>query len=595
MTVYPKLTEAAIQSLTTPQSFERGMDYYRAAAVCELQQRGDTLLAEVEGNSYEPYQIIIELDMGGVVEAECTCPYDWGGYCKHIVAALLSYADESNEITQRPTVDALLADLDRDRLLNLLTNLLNNHSELIDWVEGQLNAYHQQAKAMALPASTTKPRQRHTPIDTAILRHQLQNRKRHHSEQDFYHMSSSALMATLDEVLEQAREFIEGGDGGNGLTITGLLAEETVNDWFEYDHEGESMTPFFKELGQCLAEALLIADLSPAERKTWSARLEVWQDGLSDYSIDDVFDAAIGAAEYGWDSAPLQRAMQGQLSSQESSEAGVPPYANSLTTARLNVLERQGRTDEFLNLSEAEGQTERHVTMLVKIGRAEEAVEYGLKHLSSPEEVLGLAKVLREHDYLDSALQIGAHGLNLEGHKTSLGCWLRDFAAAQGKNDLALKAAHVAFDESSNLADYLAVEPLAGEDWPSVKRQLLAHLATREYPYERIDIYLHEGMIEAAIKAVKEEQPYYGTVEKVVDAALESHPDWAFEQCCQQAEPIIEKGQSRRYHHAVRWLEKARTALVTAGREQHWRNYCQNLIDRHYRKYSLVPRLKRLL
>ncbi|MEN8131736.1 MAG: SWIM zinc finger domain-containing protein, partial [Pseudomonadota bacterium] len=88
---------------------------------------------------------------------------------------------------------------------------------------------------------------------------------------------------------------------------------------------------------------------------------------------------------------------------------------------------------------------------------------------------------------------------------------------------------------------------------------------------------------------------YYGTVEKVVDAALESHPDWAFEQCRQQAEPIIEKGQSRRYQHAVRWLEKARTACITTGREQHWRIYCQNLIDRHHRKYSLVPSLKRLL
>ncbi|MCP4407355.1 MAG: SWIM zinc finger domain-containing protein [Gammaproteobacteria bacterium] len=595
MTTHPKLTEAAIRSLTTAQSFERGMDYYRADAVCEMQRRGNTLLAEVEGNSYEPYQIIIELDMGGVVDADCTCPYERGGFCKHIVAILLSYADESNEITQRPTVDALLADLDRDRLLNLLTNLLNNHSELIDWVEGQLNAYHQQAKAMALPASTTKPRQRHTPIDTAILRRQLQNRKRHHSERDFYNMSSSALMATLGEVLEQAREFVESSDGRNGLAIIQMLAEETVEDWFEYDHEGDSMISFLELLDQCLAEVLLIADLSPAERKTWSARLEAWQGSLGEYSIDEAFNAAIGAAEYGWDYLPLQRAMQGQPSSRNSLEADAPPNADSLTMARLNVLERQGRTDEFLNLSEAEGQTERHATMLVRIGRAEEALRYGLKHLSSPEEIIGLAKVLREHDHLDSALQIGAHGLGLKGHKTSLACWLRDFAAAQGKDDLALKAALAAFDESSTLVDYLAVEPLAGGDWPSVKRQLLAQLAIKEYAYERIDIYLHEGMIEEAIKAVEQEQPYYGTVEKVVDAALESHPDWAFEQCRQQAEPIIEKGQSRRYHHAVRWLEKARTALVTAGREQHWRIYCQNLIDKHYRKYSLVPSLKRLL
>ncbi|MBD2305029.1 SWIM zinc finger family protein [Chroococcidiopsis sp. FACHB-1243] len=27
----------------------------------------------------------------GIVSADCTCPYDWGGLCKHQIAVLLAY------------------------------------------------------------------------------------------------------------------------------------------------------------------------------------------------------------------------------------------------------------------------------------------------------------------------------------------------------------------------------------------------------------------------------------------------------------------------------------------------------------------------
>ncbi|MFQ6016281.1 MAG: SWIM zinc finger domain-containing protein, partial [Anaerolineae bacterium] len=91
MTQEPKLTEYTVRHLATDQSFSRGEDYYHSGAVLEVLRRGDMLSAEVEGTSYEPYQVTIRLDGGGVADAECSCPYDWGGYCKHIVAVLLTY------------------------------------------------------------------------------------------------------------------------------------------------------------------------------------------------------------------------------------------------------------------------------------------------------------------------------------------------------------------------------------------------------------------------------------------------------------------------------------------------------------------------
>lgn len=50
----PKFTEAVIRERATDTSFERGYDYYEDGTVLEIAQRGNRLLAEVEGSSYEP-------------------------------------------------------------------------------------------------------------------------------------------------------------------------------------------------------------------------------------------------------------------------------------------------------------------------------------------------------------------------------------------------------------------------------------------------------------------------------------------------------------------------------------------------------------
>ena len=138
-------------------------------------------------------------------------------------------------------------------------------------------------------------------------------------------------------------------------------------------------------------------------------------------------------------------------------------------------------------------------------------------------------------------------------------------------------------------------QALAGGAWPQVKDELLEHLARTSLASTKVDIYLHEGMVERAIEVIDQEQyAWYGTVEKVVDAAWQSHPDWVIRQCRAQAEPIMDQGKSRHYHHAVRWLGKARQAYLGAGQADAWRTYVQGLIDKHARKYSLRPQLEAL-
>lgn len=609
----PIITEATIRGLTSPESYSRGEQYYRSGAVSDIERRGDTLQAEVEGSSYEPYQVTINLDESGLAAAGCTCPYDWGGHCKHIVAVLLTYIRDRAEIAERPTPDALLAGLDAETLRSLLLGLLTAHAELIPWVETQITLRAQspqrdqptdslsaQASVAQAPAAP-----RRSPIDTNGIRRQVRYQMRGSDDYD----AAGAAVGGLNGILAQARQALDANDGENALAIAGVVAEETIPGWEGFDDSDGEFGDWFGELGAVFAEALLTAELPPQERKAWGKKLEKWQAELDNYGVDDAFDAALCAAESGWDYAPLCRAMLGQAavdastadepSNDDESEGKDSWFADELTEAWLNVLERQGRTGEFLALARATGRITRYITMLVKAGQVQEAVDYGLTQALAPAEALALAKALREHGEHRTALRVAERGLDgdrLQVH--DLAIWLRDAATALGDRPLALRAARTAFAASYTLADYLAVQAAADEGWAALRAELLDGLRGETFTWISgpIDIYLHEGLVDDAVRLVNS-QPHvdYATLGRVADAAYASHPDWVIRQCRRQAEPTMDEGKSKYYSHALGWLERVKKAYVAAGRGDEWRIYCEGLIVKHGRKYSLVPGLRALL
>ncbi len=152
-----------------------------------------------------------------------------------------------------------------------------------------------------------------------------------------------------------------------------------------------------------------------------------------------------------------------------------------------------------------------------------------------------MAEALREHGDAEAALRVGERGLSLEGRKSRLAAWVRDFAEGLGRRGLALEAALAAFHADQNLASYLRVRELAGEAWPEHREQLLDHLrqGTSYVPTGQVDVFLHEDLVGDAIAAV-EGDPFGGLVARVADAAIETHPDWVIEACRRQAEEIMD-------------------------------------------------------
>ncbi len=592
----PVISEAHIRQYASSQSFQRGMDYYRSGAVLSVERRGNQLWAEVEGSSYMPYQVWVTFDEAGLIEAVCDCPYDWGGYCKHIVAVLLVYLHSPEDIETRPTIEALLANIQADQLRQILVALVERQPSLADVVEGLI--LPQESVGEEEAGESGHPRQRHTPLDPDPFRRQahgiIHSLDKMRPSEAYWQVGE--VIKRLGEILSQAETFVQAGDGRNALVILEALTEEYVKGWMILDDSSGEPSGFFGALGNAWTEAILTADLSQEECTSWADRLTDWQGNIEAYGVSEGFDAAIGAAIQGWDYPPLLRVLGGDISSKGAWEDEAPWFADDLAVARLNVLERQGRWHEYLYLAEAEGQLCLYLTMLVKLDRIPQAVDEGLKYLATQVDALAIARILREKNEIEAALRIAEHGLTLQGYRTmDLARWLRDTAGGVGRQELALKAAEVAFDESCTMVDYLAVQALTGERWPEYRTRLLKRLEEVTYAQDKIEIYLHEGMLQEAMKVVVGgDYVGYGWVEQVVEKAGLSHPEWAIRQCKQQAERIMDAGQSKYYDNAVEWLRRAREIYQATGRSGEWGQYLDSVLAKHFRKYSLVPKLKLL-
>ncbi|GHO61705.1 hypothetical protein KSC_005970 [Ktedonobacter sp. SOSP1-52] len=488
-------------------------------------------------------------------------------------------------------LEDLLSGLDREQLQSLVLKLAEREPTLMNVIEELVGSPKSiSSEAMVSPTAASP---RRAQVDARAVRRQvrsiLHSLDRMRSSDAYWHVG--AVVNEVRQLLDQGWTLIQADDGRSALSLLEAITEAYISDWTNLDDSDGEASGFFHDLGPVWTEAVLSADLSSGERKTQAKKLEAWQQEIDDYGVEDVFAASLEAVIRGWDDPHLQRILQGIFSENDSWEGEEP----EVIVARLHILERRGRLQEYLHLARVEGQNEAYVSMLVRLGRTQEAVAYGQAHLETAQEALTLATALYDRSEREQGLHIAERGLLLQGPKASLAKWLRDEAVKVGDQVRALSAAEVAFREELSLANYLRVAEIAGPQWPERRENLLEYARrTKSYtPQGQVDVFLHEGLIDDAIATV-EPNATHTLIERVADAALQSHPDWVIKVCRQQAEPFMDEGKAQYYHAAANWLAKAHTAYRNMDREEEWQIYLSELLDRHRRKYKLVPMLEAL-
>lgn len=596
-------TETDIRYHTTDKSFKRGEEYYRSGSVTDICQRGNCLCGEVAGNEIAPYQITIEFDGGGICEAKCTCPYDYEGWCKHLVAVALTAIRKPETIQQRLSLNELLDRLNHVQTQALVQELVAKEPNLLNQIDRFVTKI---SPLIVDQISATEPQlKRQTSVDPQPYRHQtkqmLQNCLQHWEEGG----EENPIDQDLPEILDQVQAFIDRGDGNDALVILTAITEACVEDWDEISDYGGEGDEVIKLLDPVWAGAVLTAELSSAEAIDLQVNLEEWQDQLN-----GEFEIAAAALRQGWDAPELVAILQGE--NENLWEDGRPSYADRLARIRLEILNLQERYSEYLHLALAEHLIEEYLVLLAQLGRIPEVMAARTR-IEDAGQALAVAKVLREQDALAEALLIAKAGLELpdrlgvsqaehqfftvhqspmiDRHRYELADWTSELAQGLGDSSIALTARISAFKLRPSMRGYQQTKILADDTWETLKPDLLEHLRTMDawsHAEAKVQIFLAEGFVDDAISTVNDSYTHRHLVQLVMDAAIDYRPEWVIAKAISPAEDIINRGKAESYQDAVDWLGKARTAYLQSGRQHEWEEYRRQLVDKHGRKHKLM-------
>jgi uncharacterized Zn finger protein len=596
-----------IRAGTTPESFRHGEEYYRDGTISNTAIQGTLLSGECTGTYAPFYRVHVELDEAGIAEASCTCLYENGGYCKHIVALLLAYVHRPKSFAARKAPAELLADMDQDDLVAILTKLMQEQPELYDRIE-------------ALTSVPSKSRKRRKQVDIEVYRrhiigivHSLDGMR---MSEAYWHVGD--LANQLREVQQSAAKFLDAGDAETALEILLVLLEEASRGIEFIDDSNGELGGYVGDLGTALAEAILSLELSPVERTKLTGRLEKLIRYAGDYGMEGNLDIAVQAAKFGWDdipeeTTPLRRTAYkaneddewddanededwGEEDAYELRDWGWPAVARfaDVTEAKLNVLDRQGRTGEYLTLCKKEGRHLRYALKLCDLKQVTDTVKYARKHLTSAEEIRQVAQRLRESRQVAEAIEIGEHGLKLKGPKAGLGEWLGPVEEAQGRTKQALAAWLAAFPEQPSLETYKTIKRLAESGWRRLRPEVMAKLRKSYDKQVLAQVLLLEEEWDEAIKVAEGRDVWYTIVETVADGVMPHRPEWVVRISLKHAERLMTEPKSKNYPIAAAWLKRAKQAYKLLGKTEEWKQYLMETKEKYKRRPALQNQLARL-
>lgn len=123
----------SLRARTNSKSFKRGEEYHASGMVVDIQQEGNTIYAECMGSEDEDYEIEIHIEGNEIIDADCSCPYEGDGDCKHIVAVILTYLEHYQPIVEVVNAQAKVRPLEqrsKEELIALINEMVGIHRDL---------------------------------------------------------------------------------------------------------------------------------------------------------------------------------------------------------------------------------------------------------------------------------------------------------------------------------------------------------------------------------------------------------------------------------------------------------------------------------
>jgi uncharacterized Zn finger protein len=568
----PKITDAKIRKLATAQSFDRGQQYYDNGAITSPTRQDNRIWADCYGS--ELYQISATLTASDVTDLRCSCPYDWGGACKHEVALLLTYLHQPEAFHVIPPLRELLANHTRDDLLTLIDRVLQQQPDLLTSLE--------------IAAEVSAPQSADKPIDTSAYRRQIQRALRGDEMR--------TIAKAFEPALKMAEQLYNAGDSFNaGRFYQILLAEITASydgEMQSIDYDGD-VACFSQDAAEGLGHCLADVTIDPATRQDWLNTL--LEGALEDINLGGI-DFAAGAGDALFELATddewsiLEARIRQEIS--RSTDRWNRDYLTGLIAERLQHLGQEAASEAvMLELSSPEQQ----MFILVKQGKYDVAIGMAKQHLATaPGLVTQFADALIAAGEAKKALRYMTDEYNANASYIS-GEWLVKYYSEQGDAKTALKFAEAGFLQRSWLPNYQRIQQLAEPigSWPKVRSRLLKQLTEKKQWQLLVEIAIHEQDGNQALKLLKNLPTYQQPKFKLAIAQV-SEPTVAIAIYEELVHTTIQRKHRSAYQESVQYLQSIQKLKKLPKTSKDWKQYIQRIRDQYPTLKALHSELDRL-
>eukprot|EP00761_Pharyngomonas_kirbyi_P010852 gb/GECH01010875.1/.p1 GENE.gb/GECH01010875.1/~~gb/GECH01010875.1/.p1 ORF type:complete len:1141 (+),score=429.78 gb/GECH01010875.1/:1-3423(+) len=251
------------------------------------------------------------------------------------------------------------------------------------------------------------------------------SRKR--SRADSYQLAADEVNTQVDKGKDLAHTE---GDVEGSLSVLEAITDEFVNVGNELgEHNVHGYDDVLEHIAQAWVEVFLsrgVEHIDQDERKDWARKLFEWD--KSPNEDEGTFSTARCAAKMGWEDTHLNQVLSGE-------HIGKFKEPTELSNARLDILEREKKFDEALNLAKAVDLTHRAAIFLLKLGNVKEAEEIAYE-LEEPQQIFTVAQVARAVD-VDVAFRLTIKSLAITTEWTNDarrgGIWLIELAISTDK------------------------------------------------------------------------------------------------------------------------------------------------------------------
>ena len=586
MSTIPNITEEDVRDLVGEGSFQRGERYFRGGRIFDTRQAGMTLKAKCEGSRSTPYRVEVTFNNQGIAETDCSCPV--GGYCKHVVALLLTWLEQPEEFLEQRDIDSILEQCDKAELITLIKQMLRREPDL----EYLLTTVSKSG----------------TPPDPQLYRNQVETAFRSAGNE---WGAASEVADELFAIKETADNFVERHDYVSAIAIYNAIVTGVINHYYEYQDQDESgelsevITVCTDELKVCL-EAVQGNDVLRTqilEMLFAIYRLDVETGGigfgedapqilLEDTTAEERHSVA------GWGAvrlSPEKKKKAPQISYNYHWSDGFSFEEESIYTDGFGLqwlggfllnLEEDTLDDEaYLRICRETGRVASAVERLLERGRIDEAVRETQQ--ASDYDMLHIADLFIEAGQGEVAERVMQQRA-WRSRDSRLLEWLKEHYKIPRNCEDKLLQATEQFQKSPTFKGYKEVRQLATQcgRWDKMRPELRTILKAGHLEDLLTQVALDENETDEIIKIVQAGgSPGRGDAEHrivaLVQAAEETQPDAALNFYLRYVAYLINSRVKPSYEQAARILPRMRTLYERLGKNEAWERYMARLRERN--------------